>query len=83
MLAIPTLPSFLAGIIPRHRRIAWRSHFRAVLADAQLALTRTALLLTLLAHQAWLMCDAIGRTLFRLFVSRRNLLEWVTCAGAE
>ena len=24
------------------------------------------------------MSDAIGRTLFRLFVSRSNLLEWVT-----
>ncbi len=55
-----------------------RSHFRAVAADAQLAATRTALTLALLAHQSWLMCDAIGRTLYRLFVSRRKLLEWVT-----
>ncbi|MBK6508008.1 MAG: glycosyl transferase [Haliea sp.] len=78
MLAIPTLPSVLAGIIPCNRRTAWGSHFRAVLADAQLALTRTVLLLTLLGHQAWSMCDAIVRTLFRLLVSRRNLLEWVT-----
>ena len=78
MLAIPTLPALLAGIVPRHSGIAWRSHFRAVLADSQLAVTRTALLLSLLAHQAWSMCDAIGRTLFRLFVSRSNLLQWVT-----
>ncbi len=78
MLAIPTLPPLLAGIIPFHRRIAWRSHFHAVLADAQLALTPDRIAAALLAHQAWLMCDAIGRTLFRLFVSRRNLLEWVT-----
>jgi cyclic beta-1,2-glucan synthetase len=78
MLATPALPPFLAGIIPHHRRISWQSHCLAVLRDAQLALARTALLLTLLAHQAWSMCDAIGRTLFRLLVSRRNLLEWVT-----
>ena len=78
MLAIPTLPPVLAGIIPFHRRISLAESLLAVLADAQLALTRTVLLLSLLAHQAWSMCDAIGRTLFRLFVSRRNLLEWVT-----
>ena len=29
------------------------------------------------------MGDAIGRTLFRLFVSRRNLLQWVTAAQAN
>ena len=34
-------------------------------------------------HQAWLMGDAIVRTLFRLFVSRRHLLEWVTAAQAS
>ena len=44
---------------------------------------QTALLITFLAHQAWLMMDAIGRTLFRLLVSRRNLLEWVTAAQAQ
>ncbi len=60
------------------RGIALRSHVRAVAADARLAAARTALTLALLAHQAWSMCDAIGRTLYRLFVSRRNLLEWVT-----
>ena len=41
------------------------------------------LLTTFLAHQAWLMIDAIGRTLFRLFVSHRKLLEWVTAAQAQ
>ncbi|MGH8597470.1 MAG: GH36-type glycosyl hydrolase domain-containing protein, partial [Gammaproteobacteria bacterium] len=39
--------------------------------------------LTLLAHHAWLMLDAIVRTLYRLIVSRRNLLEWVTAAQAK
>ena len=28
------------------------------------------------AHQAWLMVDAIVRTLARVYVTRRNLLEW-------
>ena len=47
------------------------------------AISQTALLVVFLAHQAWLMADAIGRTLFRLFVSRRRLLEWMTAAQSK
>jgi cyclic beta-1,2-glucan synthetase len=36
-----------------------------------------------LAHNAWLMSDAIVRTLVRLAVTRRHLLEWVTAAQAK
>ncbi len=36
-----------------------------------------------LAHQAWLMGDAIVRTLIRLFVTHRHLLEWITAAQAK
>ncbi|HZK33951.1 MAG TPA: glucoamylase family protein [Bacillota bacterium] len=36
-----------------------------------------------LAHQAWLMLDAITRTIWRLTISRVNMLEWVTAADAE
>ncbi len=36
-----------------------------------------------LLNQALLALDAIARTLFRLFISRRHLLEWETAAAAE
>ena len=51
--------------------------------DFALSLSQVALLVTLLAHQAWLMTDAIVRTFFRLFVRHRRLLEWVTAAQAQ
>jgi cyclic beta-1,2-glucan synthetase len=41
------------------------------------------LLVVFLAHHAWLMLDAIGRTLYRLIVSRRRLLDWVTADQAQ
>ena len=82
-IAVPTLLPVLAAIVPRHARITARSHLRALGADLWLALSQTALAVTFLAHQAWSMTDAIGRTLFRLFVSRRHLLEWVTAAHAK
>jgi cyclic beta-1,2-glucan synthetase len=83
ILALPALLPFFAGIVPRKLGISKRSHIRAVVEDLTLALSQTALLVTLLAHQAWLMADAIARTLFRMFVSRRGLLEWLTAAQAK
>jgi cyclic beta-1,2-glucan glucanotransferase len=34
----------------------------------------------MLPSRAWLMTDAVIRTLLRLYVTKRNLLEWVTAA---
>jgi cyclic beta-1,2-glucan synthetase len=82
-IAVPTLLPVLAAIVPRRARVTARSHLRALGADLWLALSQTALAVTFLAHQAWSMTDAIGRTLFRLFVSRQYLLEWVTAAYAK
>ena len=82
-IVVPTLLPVLAAIVPRRARVTARSHLRALGADLWLALSQTALSVTFLAHQAWSMTDAIGRTLFRLFVSRRHLLEWVTAAYAK
>ncbi len=78
----PMLP-FITGFVPRRLGISKRSHLRAVGTDLGAGLAQIAMLLTLLAHQAWLMTDAIVRTLFRLFVSHRRLLEWVTAAQAK
>ena len=81
-IALPALLPVIAAIVPR-RGIVARSHLRALVHDLALACAQIALLVTFLAHQAWLMTDAILRTLYRLVVSRRNLLEWVTAAQAQ
>ncbi|HEU4516458.1 MAG TPA: protein ndvB, partial [Steroidobacteraceae bacterium] len=82
-IALSTLLPVLAAIVPRSARITIRSHLRALATDVRLALTLTALLIVFLAHQTWLMVDAIGRTLFRLIMSRRHLLDWITAAQVK
>ncbi len=82
-IAIPPLLPVLTGLIPHRRGISKRSHARAVGTDLVLAASHVGLTVTLLADQAWLMTDAIVRTLFRVYVTRRKLLEWVTAAQAE
>jgi len=79
-IAVSTLLPVLSGILPRRARVTARSHLRALAADLRLALCQTGLQIVFLSHQAWLMADAIARTLYRLFVSRRHLLDWVTAA---
>ena len=81
-IALSTLLPVLAAIVPQRARTTARSHLHALGADFRLAVLLTALQIVFLAHQAWLMADAIGRTLFRLLVSRRYLLDWVTAGQA-
>ncbi|HSE00793.1 MAG TPA: glucoamylase family protein, partial [Burkholderiales bacterium] len=81
-IALSTLLPVLSVIVPRRAQVTARSHLRALAADVRLAMSLTALLVVFLAHQAWLMTDAIGRTLYRLSVSHRHLLDWFTAGQA-
>jgi cyclic beta-1,2-glucan synthetase len=82
-VAVPPFIPVLDGLIPRRRGISKRSHLRAVRDDIFVALSQAFLAITMLAHQAWLMSDAVARTLGRLYITKRNLLEWVPAAQAE
>ena len=82
-LLIPGLLPCLFAFIPRRKGISLRSHFRGVFGDFVLAVSHIGLTLTFLAYQTWLMSVAIVRTLVRLVITRRNLLEWVTAAQAK
>src|SRR2546425_6952322 len=82
-IALPTLVPILTVVIPRRRGISKRSYTRAIGRDLGLAASQTAFVITMLAHQAWLMSDAIVRTLVRVYVTHCKLLEWVTAAQAK
>jgi cyclic beta-1,2-glucan synthetase len=82
-IVLPTLIPTAAAVVSRRIGVTTRSYFGALGADLRLALAQSALMIISLAHQAWLMGDAIARTLIRLLVTRRHLLEWVTAAQAK
>ena len=79
-IALPTLIPVVAAIPPRRPGVTMSSHTRALGGDLSLALAISTLTIVFLADQAWLMADAISRTLWRLGVSRRHLLEWTPAA---
>ena len=82
-LAFPVYANFAAGVSRRARGIPWATHLRGVWGDVRKNTAQFLVVLTSIAHQAYLNADAAARTLYRTLVSRRRLLEWVTAAQAE
>ena len=79
-LAVPRLLALPFGIFPARSGVSLSSHFAALRSDALTAVGQIGVSLMLLADTAATMLDAIVRTGWRLAVSRRHLLEWMTAA---
>jgi cyclic beta-1,2-glucan synthetase len=82
-IALPPFLPAVAGLIPRRLGVSLHNHVRSLRSDLILGALQCAFLIVSLAHQAWLMVDAVLRTLFRLFIRRRRLLQWVSAAQAD
>jgi len=82
VLAFPTYMQVGRSLGSRVRGIRVRDHIAAE-RDSLITSARQSLLsATFLAHQAWLMIDAITRTLWRILISGRHRLEWVSAYQA-
>ena len=78
----PTL-GVLEGVIPARDERVMRVHVSSVISEVGSATAQVFLRIVFIAHSAVLMSDAICRTLYRTFVSHRNLLEWQTAEQAH
>jgi len=83
VLLVPCVPRLLSlfdrlGVVRRaHRHVNVGDGLRG---DLRGTVWQGVLSIVLLADQAWLMVDAISRTLYRLTISRRHFLDWTTAA---
>ena len=82
-LAFPVIMAFKDGLTLPRRGIFRSTHLRSVGENILWAIGNSLVALTLLAQQAWRMIDAIVSTLVRLFITRRQLLKWVTALQAK
>lgn len=82
-MALPPLMPLAIELVSRRSGTRFSSHVRALRDEFGVALLQIAMMITFLAHQAWLVSDAILRTLFRLVVTRRHLLEWTPAARSS
>ncbi|MBK8002075.1 MAG: hypothetical protein IPK15_26110 [Verrucomicrobia bacterium] len=86
VLAIITLPGLLAALVDGFRKpsdLPWMMHLRTVAGSGGRQLGQIFLTLAFLPYDAFVSLDAIGRTLLRLLVTRKRLLEWQTSGDAE
>ncbi len=73
----------VAGLAPSHDRIALGYFYRRALVDLARAVSATTWHLALLLQNALSMSEAIARTIWRMAVSQRHLLQWTTAATSE
>jgi cyclic beta-1,2-glucan synthetase len=85
ILTLFMAPTFqiVDSILPKSRDATARGHFSALARDVAFGTAMVAVKVVLMAHNAWMMGDAMVRTLYRLFVSRQHLLEWRSASSAH
>jgi cyclic beta-1,2-glucan synthetase len=82
-LAVPTVIALFDSVVALLKTKRWLLSLRGFGEKLLLATGQVLFAVTLLAHHAWLMIDAIVRTLVRLLITKRKLLEWTTAAQAK
>jgi len=86
VVAIVTLPGLLAALVGGVRKpseLPWGMHLSGTIASCGRHLGQSFLTLAFLPYDAFISADAIGRTLVRLLVTRKRLLEWQTSSDSE
>jgi len=82
-IALPPLLPLLVNLLARFKEFTRPSYLRVARKEAAQTVSLIALRLVFWADQAWVTSDAIVRTLYRLAISHRKLLEWTTTAQSK
>lgn len=83
VLAIPFLLQMLSAAMHWPTGEAWQKHLADIAQRLVRTFTQFVLGIVFLPQRAYYYADAILRTLYRLFVSHRKLLEWETAEATE
>src|SRR6185437_7109303 len=78
LLAFPAYVQVARSLSSRVRGVRIRDHIAAERDNVVTSARQSLLSATFLAHQSCLMADAITRTVWRLLVSGRHRLEWIS-----
>ena len=70
-------------LLRKPKEVLWRQHLSSALRSAATHGSQAAFTLACLPYEAYFSLDAIVRTLWRMAVSRRRLLEWSVFSEAE
>ena len=83
VLLTPVVASALTDLVRKPAEAPLQRHVLAVARSARIQLAQVALSLAWLPYEAYYSLDAIVRTLWRMVISRRRLLEWNPSSQVE
>ncbi|MEY2428263.1 MAG: cyclic beta,2-glucan synthetase, partial [Verrucomicrobiota bacterium] len=83
IITLPALLSALVGVFRPPEELPWLMHLKAVAGSCGRQLGQIFLTFVFLPYDAFISLDAIGRTLVRLLVTRKRLLEWQPSSESE
>ncbi|HEX5863647.1 MAG TPA: glucoamylase family protein, partial [Casimicrobiaceae bacterium] len=83
IVLLPPLAASLADLLNKPAEVALRLHLVAVERFAVRHFAQALFALACLSYEAFFCLDAIVRTLWRMLVTRRRLLEWNTSSEVE
>lgn len=83
VLAFPVYAHVSNGLLSHPRGVNWENRLENFSSEIILNTLQFFTTLIFLPHQAVMMVDAVVRTIYRVYISRRNLLEWQTAAQIE
>lgn len=81
--AAPVISFAINSLLSMKYRVYGEKRNATIICGFRAVLYQTVLMFIFIPYQAYLMTDAIVKTLGRVFFTRRNLLEWVTAADME
>ncbi|GAB4267917.1 GH36-type glycosyl hydrolase domain-containing protein [Thermincola ferriacetica] len=82
-VTFPTVTYLMGGILARNYHLVEGGKGQTVITGVRASLYQAILQFIFIPYQAYLMADAIVRTLARVLVTRKNLLEWIPAADLE
>ncbi|CAN5513622.1 glucoamylase family protein [soil metagenome] len=83
ILALPVALSEVMALLRKAKELPWSIHVRTVFSSSARNAAQILLTLAFLPYDAFVSADAIARTLVRLLITRKRLLEWKTSSDSE
>ena len=83
LIMLPGLLSALVSVVRKPTDLPWGMHLWGIAVSYARQLGQVVLTLAFLPYDAFISMDAIGRTLLRLLVTHKRLLEWHTSSDSE
>ena len=83
ILVAPALIASLSDLVDKPAEVPFRQHLTAVERAARRLIAQAVLSLAFLPYEAFFWLDAIVRTIWRILITRRGLLEWNTSSDVD